>query len=604
MLTASQLIVERLAKLGIRQAFGVVGGAIMYITDALRQSTAIRSTFLHHEQAAAIAAEAYGKLENRPALVFATAGPGVTNLLTGVADAYMDSVPMVVLVGDVRTTIRADFATQRYNAPQEVDQRALLEPIVKEYLCVEPSLCAETIIDEVDRIVTLACAGRPGPVCIALPLDAQGGKFEAAAALASPPSHEPQGYLDEIAARRAVTALASAQSPLLVLGAGVRLARAEAATRDLVRAWQVPYCVTIGAVDLQDAEDELSVGCVGPTSQRAANLALQAADCVLVLASSLDQSVTGFNIDAFTRDKQIHLLNVDAGEFLRIRNTSVQCIEGYLRTFCKWVSEHATKSPSAHAWAALVNQLKNWLDHTHERAMRTTVNPHLLSAYDISRRISERIPQRSQVVLGISLDAHSVFNAFRVRKGHRIIVSRNLGPMGWDLPAVIGAATTESADTARFLITGDGSIMLNLQELAVICGARLPICIFVFSNDGYVSIRTTQSNFFDREFFGCDSGSGLHIPSFEHLATGFGIAYDRLHSLDDIDRIIESHVAAPRPRLVECPLDPAQLREPRLVSRVVNGKFVTPSLADMTPRLSESDRARVLSLFPQLAMVL
>ena len=170
-ITVSELIVKRLAQHGISEAFGVVGGAIMYITDALRTSKHIRSTFVHHEQSAAIAAEAYGKICNRPALVFATAGPGVTNTLTGIADAYMDSVPMVVLVGDVRSTISADFEVQRYNAPQEVNQEALLKPLVKYYTYLQSGLDGNQILKEIDKAYMSSITGRMGPVCISVPLD-------------------------------------------------------------------------------------------------------------------------------------------------------------------------------------------------------------------------------------------------------------------------------------------------------------------------------------------------------------------------------------------------------------------------------------------------
>lgn len=576
----------------------------MYITDALRQCPAIRSSFLHHEQAAAIAAEAYGKLENRPALVFATAGPGVTNVTTGVADAYMDSVPMVILVGDVRSTIRADFAAQRYNAPQEVNQRALLEPIVKEYLCIEPGAGAESIIGEVDRIFRLACTGRPGPVCIALPLDVQGGKFDLDPASAPVPSLGPNVLLDESAAHRAATALASAQRPLLLLGAGVRLARAESAVREVIRRWQVPYCVTIGAVDLQDADDPLSLGCVGPTAQRAANLAFQASDCVIVLGSSFDVSVTGFNVEGLLRNKRLFLVNVDPGEFLRLRSLNLEAVAGDVGAFCAWALEAAPAPPDARVWRDRTIALQRIVGADYERSIRRAVGDGYLSAYDITRRISTQIPQDSVVALGISLDAISVFNAFRVQRGQRIIVSRNLGPMGWDLPAAIGAAHARDADKPLFLITGDGSILLNLQELSVVAGRRIPLCIVVFSNDGYVSIRSTQSNFFGSGYFGCDTASGLHMPELGTVATAFGLEHSAIDDLETLDAAVASYLAHPKPCLIECRLDPLQLREPRLVSRVENGQFVTPTLADMTPSLDAAVRARVLEVLPELEAAL
>lgn len=596
--TASELIVQRLSQHGVAQAFGVVGGAIMYITDALRTCGTIRSTFVHHEQSAAIAAEAYGKLRNRPALVFATAGPGVTNTLTGVVDAYMDSVPMVLLVGDVRSTIAADFQQQRYNAPQEVNQGALMQPVVKHYCYLRPELDGRAIVQAVDTAFASATSGRMGPICISVPLDVQGLRFDRA--LLDTPVTRPVAVTgnDTAVALAAMQALLRAQRPLVLLGAGVRMSGATEAVMKLLRQHSLPYCVSIGAVDLQDKNDPLSCGCVGPTSQRAANLLLQAADCVLAMGTSFDQSVTGFNIGDLVANKQVYLVNVDPGEFLRFDSQTVKPVVADLADFCKWMQEAKLEAAAHGTWLAQCAQTRVLLTSGAEAAGRTTVRASYLSAYDISARISECLPGQATVVLGISLDAHSVFNAFQVVRGHRVLVSRNLGPMGWDVPALLGAAHAVEPGQTLLLITGDGSLMVNIQELAVIAALRIPACIFVFNNDGYVSIRTTQANFFAKDFFGCDAASGLAIPALSGLARGFGLAYSALTELQDIDGVLALHAQEGVPRIVECRIDPQQLREPRLVTRMENGKFRTPRVCDMTPMLDAAQHAAVNAVLP------
>jgi len=221
-ITASDLVVLRLQQHGIRQAFGVTGGAIMYITDALRRCEGISSTFTHHEQSAAIAAEAYAKITNRPALVFATAGPGVTNIVTGVADAFMDSIPMVVLIGDVRSTIAADFSRQRYNAPQEVNQAALLKPIVKHYLLLTPQMESFELIESVDKAVQVAVSGRKGPVCISMPLDVQGIGHNCSSLNTPIQNNIQASSYDQNKMLGAIEALMNSSRPLILLGAGVR----------------------------------------------------------------------------------------------------------------------------------------------------------------------------------------------------------------------------------------------------------------------------------------------------------------------------------------------------------------------------------------------
>lgn len=585
-ITVSDLVVRRLHAHGIKHAFGVVGGAIMFITDALRRCHGMHSVFTHHEQAASIAAEAYSKLTHKPAIVFATAGPGVTNLVTGVVDAYMDSIPMVVVIGDVRSSIAADFSKQRYNAPQEVNQAALMRPIVKEYVHLNPDMDASTILSHVDHALNVAVSGRPGPICISIPLDVQGIACDPEV-LNEPYSARvtPLEAHDQPNLRGVFQDLLNAKRPLVLLGAGVRIAGIVGHIEDLIAKYALPWCVTIGAVDLQDSANPLSVGCVGPTSQRAANTIFHAADCILALGTSFDQSVTGFNINGLIRNKKIYLVNVDQGEGVRFNDPAIELIQANLSDFAD-ATEDITPRTTDHApWLAQVRSIKQTLTTSLEAGLRTTVRDGFLSAYDVTAKLSRSIPDDSVIVLGISLDAHSVFNAFEVSKGTRIIVSRNLGPMGWDIPALLGASFAIEKQQRLVLITGDGSLMLNIQELAVIAGLSIPTIIIVFNNDGYVSIRTTQANFFGSQFFGCDNASGLHIPQMEPLAHGFGLEYDLLTSLDDISPILEKHDSVGLPRLIECRIDPRQLREPRLVSKVVDGKFQTPTLNEMTPEL-------------------
>jgi len=305
------------------------------------------------------------------------------------------------------------------------------------------------------------------------------------------------------------------------------------------------------------------------------------------------------NIADLVQNKHVFLVNVDPGENLRFHDANIHPIEADLAVFFQTIAKHSFKAESHADWLHQVNKVKATLTIDTEAQMRTTVGQGYLSAYDITTEISRTLPKDATVVLGISLDAHTVFNSFLVTKGQRVLVSRNLGPMGWDVPALLGAAHTTKQHDALILLTGDGSLMLNIQELAVIAGLAIPACIFVFNNDGYVSIRTTQSNFFGQQFFGCDAASGLKIPAIAPLAHGFGFAYSKVSALADIQDILSEHHHVGKPRIVECSIDPSQLREPRLVSRVQNGQFKTPVLHDMTPSLTPALGAVVVGMFPQ-----
>jgi acetolactate synthase-1/2/3 large subunit len=585
-LTVADLVIRRLAQHGVTQAFGVVGGAIMYLTDAIRRVPEIKTVFTHHEQAASIAAEAYGKLRNAPALVFATAGPGVTNAITGVVDAYMDSIPLILIVGDVRSSIAADFSRQRYNAPQEVNQAALLQPVVKHYLHLSPSMSEAEILSDIDNIFHCAVSNRPGPVCISIPLDVQG--FVVSSKLLSTPLAEVALSFvspEKEALRAGLECLKSSSRPLLLLGAGVRISNAVGEVDSFIHRHGLPWCVTIGAADLQSNTDPMSVGCVGPSAQRCANVIFKEADCILALGTSFDQSVTGFNVDDLLSNKKVLVVNVDSSEARRLDNPNVIFINTSVSGFLDLLNRSLSDFNVRDEWRTFTTSVKKLLSAETERAIRTPVRDGFISAYDVAYELSRYASPRATIVLGISLDAGAVFNSFAVTRGQRILVSRNLGPMGWDLPAAVGASSAVFENEDLIVVTGDGSFMLNIQELSVIRGLGTNACIFVFSNDGYVSIRTTQSNFFGPNVFGCDASSGLFMPSIGLLAQGFGFEYSVIKARSEILPVLNLHREVGVPRLVECCIDPRQLREPRLVSKVIDGKFVTPSLDDMTPPL-------------------
>jgi acetolactate synthase-1/2/3 large subunit len=471
-----------------------------------------------------------------------------------------------------------------------------MKPIVKGYMALSPEMDSSGIVAAVDELARTAVSGRPGPVCICIPLDVQATPCDAAA-LAEPfsgiDSHS--GFvLDAIDS--AMQAVLMAQRPLVLLGAGVRIAGMAMDVDALLARYHLPWCVSIGAVDLQDDSHPLSCGCVGPTSQRAANTLLRAADCVLALATSFDQSVTGFNISGLVANKRVFVVNVDPSERLRFHDPQITALDVSLADFLTRVGNRDFTTANHDAWRSEIRCVKAALTNDLEASLRTAVTENYLSAYDITLEISRHLPATATIVLGISLDAHSVFNAFRVTRGQRIIVSRNLGPMGWDLPALLGAYASTEDNRPLILITGDGSLMLNVQELAVIAGMQIPACMFVFCNDGYASIRTTQSNFFTKDFFGCNQESGLYLPALKSLALGFNIEHEVLHSVEAIAPLLRRHSAMGRPRLIECRIDPSQVREPRLVTRVDNGVFATPTLADMHPPLPADIAAYVKSV--------
>lgn len=587
----SDYIFKKVSEAGVRDVFMVSGGGIMYLCEALGRNKDLRYWCNYNEQASATAAEGYARVTENLGVCLVTTGPGSTNALTGVASAWLDSIPMLVISGQVRTQITADYRYQRQVGPQEINIVPMAEPVTKYTVMVTQ---ADRIRYELEKAIHLATTGRPGPVWLVVPLDVQNAEIDPDSLIPYQPT--PAVPLLDASAVAAVAALIrSAKRPVLVGGNGVVLSGARQEFDALARMTRIPVMTTISGMDLVAEEHPQFVGRFGPGGQRRANFALQNADLLVAVGTSLSLSCIGFNSDFAPKAKKV-LINIDAGDLVK-RNIVVEHpVQADAKLFLAALAERfagAGYAPQAR-WLEACDMWKATYPVIPDEAHQQHDAMDIYRFYD---RLSDRLGATDIVVTGNSLDGCIVaYQALRVREGQRAFTSVCYGAMGWDLPAVVGA-TVAGRGRRGVLITGDGSIQFNIHELMVLGANKLNCKIFVSNNDGYQGIRNTQDRFFEGRYVGADKTSGVVNPDFARLAEAYGVAYARIDANEDIEAVLDRVLADDGPCLCELRVSKDQQRFRVSSYRKEDGTLASRPLEDMDPPLPREEVERNMALF-------
>lgn len=595
----SDYVMDYLAVQGTDAIFTVTGGGIMHLVDSLGRSESIRYICNYHEQACAIAAESYARATGRPGVLLVTTGPGSTNALSAIAGAWVDSVPVVVISGQVRRDLIADYSRVRQMGPQEINILDMVRPVTKYAVTItDPA----TIGAELDKAFDIASRGRPGPVWINIPLDVQGAQIDLPAPCKLTRAESIAPLVQDVA--HVVELLSKASRPALVFGNGVHYAGAECDARALADRLGIPVLTTLGGLDLIGDDHPLFAGRFGPGGQRNANFVIQTCDLLLTIGASMSVTNIGFNTDSFSPHSTKIVVNSDVEEIRKMRPTPHLGVTADAGSFIRALHEAcASRKFDLDAdWPVACREWKQRYPTVtpEQRAEREYVN-----SYVFVDRLSECLSAGDLVLTGNALDAVSVIQAFKVTLGQRVYTNINYGAMGWDLPAAVGAAVARLSDPAArtILVTGDGSIQFNIQELMTIGLNRLNIKIFVLNNDGYQSIRATQTNHFAGHLVGADSSSGVGNPRFDSLATAYGLGYCRIENHAEMDARLTACLAEPGPMICELNVSPSQPRSPRLMSRrAEDGRMESPALEDMYPFLPKEEIQRNLQRFASAAV--
>ena len=579
MKTVSEQIADWLVMQGIEQVFAVTGGGAMFLNQALGTHPRLRCTFMHHEQACAMAAEGYARITGKPAVVNVTTGPGGINALNGVFGAFTDSIPMLILSGQVKRETALDHRPLpglRQLGDQEAPIVAMAAPVCKAALAIGdlPQLARE-----LPRFLDLSCQGRPGPVWLDIPLDLQGAQ----ALVDFVP--QPVGPLANIGPSRCdcmqlVERLKVANRPLILAGTGVRLSRAEKMLLDFAESYGIPVA-TAWSHDLIASNHPLFAGRPGTIGTRAGNFAVQNADLVIVIGSRLNVRQTSYNWSTFaSRAFRVHV-DIDPTELdkpmLQMDLRIVADAGAFLEAFRAEIGEQ--RLPDFSPWV-------RWLQTLPIRFPGVQARQHngfLLNPYVLVERVFHHLRDDDIVVCGNASACILPFQVGQLRVAQRMFSNSGSASMGYDLPAALGAAL--AAPGRRVIcFAGDGSLQMNVQELQTLRTLALNVIIVVLDNQGYLSIRQTHENFFGT-VVGATPQSGVEFPDYARLADAYGIVAHTIHNADDLP-ILDAALKRDGPLLLHLHVDPEQNFEPRIKSRRdENGNFQTPELDDMYPFL-------------------
>lgn len=580
------------AEQGVTTVFLVPGGGSMYLVDALAQSPDLTFVPNHHEQASAIAAEAYARISGGIGVVLLTTGPGATNAITGVAGAWLESTPLLVISGQVKRADRAGVSGLRQRGPQEID----IVPIVSSF-----TKYAVTIMDPLDirfhleKAAYLAKRGRGGPVWIDIPLDVQAAPIDPETLRGFTPEVQivDKGAALVAQARAVIRLVNESKRPLLLAGHGIRLAGAAAAFKELYEKLGVPVATTWTSVDLIPATHPLSVGKPGAVAQRASNFIVQNSDLLITIGARLENSLTAFNANKFGRNALKVIVDVDPAELAKFDMPIEQAIEADAHEFIDAVLSLADELECVDrkAWHAMCSDLMQ----------RYPVNENLqipvagaISHYHVTHALSEALPKDALIVTGSSGLAIEFFYAgFQAKSGQRVMHTAGLGAMGYGLPAMVGAGSVRKEPF--FGIESDGSLMFNLQELLTIRAMNVPVRLFVLNNHGYASIRNTQRNYFDGRYVGTGPEAKLLIADVLAIAASIGIPAMRISDASTLREGIQFAIDEPGPFICDIELMANEALWPKSAAIPGrDGSMISMPLEDMSPLLPRDELRRNL----------
>jgi acetolactate synthase I/II/III large subunit len=602
LIKVSDVIAQIVSEAGVNQCFMVTGGGAMHLNDAFSRNADIKIMCMHHEQACAMAAEGYARISGTAALVNVTTGPGGINALNGVFGAYTDSIPMLVVSGQVkRETIASNYPLAlRQLGDQEADILTMVKPITKFAVSLN---APEDVRWIVEKAIHVMRTGRPGPVWIDVPVDVQGAFVDSSKLRSYSPQHDGFGdgqatTANEVGALRGkalalkaeqvINALKAAKRPIIMPGTGVRAAHAADKFMKLADRLGIAVGTAFNAHDLLPDDHPAYVGKPGTVGDRAGNFAVQNADLVLVLGCRLNIRQISYNFGSFARAATKIMVDIDAAELNKPTLSIDVPVHAELGQFLDEMLDQTQN------WKVVENH-KEYLDWCKVRTKRyPTVLPRFfegespVNPYAFCGLLWE-LAEDDIVVSANATACIVTFQTSKLKSGQRLFSNSGSASMGYDLPAAIGACLA-SGYRRVVAMAGDGSIMQNLQELATIVGNKMPIKIMLLSNDGYHSILQTQKSFFSDNIYGCGPSNGVHFPDFEKVIRAFELPYTRCNDIRDARRMIRDTLDAEGPAVCEVLLDKAQPFEPKLSSRrLEDGSFVSSALEDMAPFLPRDE---------------
>ena len=589
-MTVSDYVFDFLIKKGVCSAFVVTGGQAMYIDDAMARRPEIKPIFTHHEQTCGMSADAYSRITKKLGLAVVTAGPGSINVVNGLVGGWTDSAPMMVISG------QSSYACVKYQEESKIRQygiqginiRPFVESGTKFFVTVDdPS----KIQYYMEKAYYFATTGRPGPVWIDIPLDVQRMEVPENELFHFFPEDEAQENTCTVLERKSnvkeiAKELESSIRPLLIVGQGVSLSGSQKELKEFAERLQIPIITTRLGIDIIESDHNLYVGRPGNYGERSANFAVQNSDCILVIGSRLSTASVGHNPDQFGKHAKIIVVDADKKELekpgVRIFRKVHDDAKVFLKEILKNIANIVMQDHSS--WVSLCQSWKkNYPVVLEEYQNQTPIN-----SYYFIERLCQNTGSDAVILVDTGSCFHVACQAWKIKKGQRFLTTGGLSSMGYWVAGIGACVANNYKDT--IVITGDGSLQMNIQEFATIKHNNLPIKVFIFNNKGYLLIRQTQKTFMDKRLFGEGPETGVWCPDALRIADAYGIKGIRIDSVDDMDAKIQEALKHDGPVVCDVMTQEWQLIVPRVSSeKLPDGSLVSRKYEDMFPYLSEEE---------------
>jgi len=575
----------------ITDVFTVTGGGAMYLNDAFGHHPKLHCIYNHHEQACAMAAEAYARVNNKIAAVCVTSGPGGTNAITGIVGGWLDSIPMLVISGQVRydTTARSTGLCLRAMGDQEFDIIKAIDCMTKySQMVIDP----QQIRFSLEKAFFLAHAGRPGPSWLDIPLDVQAAEIETNSLIGYDPKKE------NIVATRSVSIdiineiiekMKISKRPVINAGSAIRYSNAFDTFQKLIEVLNIPIVTGWNSIDLIPDEHPLYIGRAGFFGDRPGNFAVQNSDLVLSLGSRLSIRQVGYSFKSWAREAYTIVVDIDPEELKKpTLHVDLPVCADVKDVIEKIMSQlEGARIPEKSDWVGWCQCRKKKYPVVQERHYD---DKNLVNVYAFIKELSSFLPEDYYTVVGNGSACVAGSHGYVIKKGQRFFINSAIASMGYDLPAAIGVCIA-SKKKEIICVTGDGSIQMNLQELQTIITNKLPIKIFIINNQGYHSIRQTQNNFFGEPLVGVGSESkDLEFPDMGKIAHAYGYPYKKCMYNSDLAKFIQECFNEKGPVIAEVFVSVSQIFEPKSATKQLSdGTLVSAPLEDLAPFLPREE---------------
>ena len=602
-------VADFLVNRGIKDCFMITGGGAMHLNDALGHKEGLKCTYNHHEQGCAIAAESYARINNKMAALCVTTGPGGTNAITGVLGGWLDSVPMFVLSGQVRYDTTARYMEQftdgyklRAVGDQEFDITKSVGAMCKYAVMVEDPKNIRYILE---KAYHLATTGRRGPVWIDIPLNFQAAIIE---------TEELKGYdvkeageselkpVEKKVVKEIIEKIRNAKRPVLYAGNGIRLSEGYQIFRKVIEKLGIPVATCWDSIDAIETEHPLYVGRGGIMGDRAGNFAVQNSDLVLAIGNRLSIRQVGYSFKTWAREAYVIMVDVDPAELrkttLHVEMPVLADAKDFLESIYEEIESEDKTVFNGDDWLKRCSDWKKNYPVTQPKHWEE--DGEYANVYAFVNYLSSSLPDGNMTVVSNGSACVVGSHNYVIKKDGRFIINSGVASMGYGLPAAIGACVAHDKKTT-ICLEGDGSIMMNLQELQTIITNKLPIKIFLINNQGYHSIRQTQNNLFKEHCkigIGPESGD-LSFPDFGKLSQAFGYPYFQAHSNEEMKKAVDETLATEGPAFCEIFVSTVQNFEPKSATkRLEDGTLVSPPLEDLAPFLDREEFQKNMVIKP------